>query len=115
VPGQWGGLIFNAGSTASIDHALITYGGGRIPIEGDFDQFNAIEVHQADLRLTNSVLENNAAGGIVVAQGTKLMLIGTIHSTGSGWGLQCDDKESSVGNVGLLDGTVSDTCTDFDH
>ena len=62
APGQWGGLIFNAGSSASIDHALITFGGGRLPIEGDFDQFNTIEVHQARLRLTNSILENNASG-----------------------------------------------------
>jgi hypothetical protein len=62
LPGQWGGLIFNAGSSASIDNALITYAGGRIPIEGDFDQFNAIEVHQAELRLANSILENNASG-----------------------------------------------------
>jgi hypothetical protein len=60
--GDWGGLIFNAGSSASIDHAIITFGGGRIPIEGDLNQFNAIEVHQADFRLTNSVLEENASG-----------------------------------------------------
>jgi len=67
------------------------------------------------MELDRHTLENNAAGGIVIDQGSKLMLIGTIHSTGNGWGLQCVDKESSVGNVGLLDGTVSDTCTDFDH
>ncbi len=60
--GNWGGLIFNAGASASIDHALITFAGGRIPIEGDFDQFNAVEIQQADVRMTNSVLENNASG-----------------------------------------------------
>ncbi|HRX79781.1 MAG TPA: hypothetical protein P5307_12010, partial [Pirellulaceae bacterium] len=62
TPGDWGGLIFNAGASVSIDHGLITFAGGRIPIEGDFDQFNALEVHQADLRLTNSILENNSSG-----------------------------------------------------
>ncbi|MFV2065422.1 MAG: hypothetical protein ACC645_00470, partial [Pirellulales bacterium] len=62
APGQWGGLIFNAGTSASIDRTLITHGGGRLPIEGDFDQFNAVEVHQARLRLTNSILEENASG-----------------------------------------------------
>jgi len=67
------------------------------------------------MELNTHTLENNAAGGIFVAQGTKLMLIGTIHSTGSGWGLQCDDKESSVGGLGFLDGTVSETCTDFNN
>ncbi|MDA1049277.1 MAG: hypothetical protein O3C40_02205, partial [Planctomycetota bacterium] len=62
TPGDWGGLIFNAGASVSIDHALITFAGGRIPIEGDFDQFNAVEIHQADFRMTNSILENNASG-----------------------------------------------------
>lgn len=61
-PGNWGGIIFNAASSGSIDHALITNAGGLTPIEGGFDNFNAIEVHQADFRLTNSVLEDNANG-----------------------------------------------------
>lgn len=61
-PGNWGGIIFNAASSGSIDHALITNAGGLTPIEGGFDNFNAIEVHQAEFRLTNSVLEDNANG-----------------------------------------------------
>lgn len=60
--GDWGGLIFNAVSSASIDHALITFAGGQTPLEGNFSVFNAIEVHQARLRLTNSILEKNASG-----------------------------------------------------
>ena len=55
-------MIFNAAASASLDHVLITNAGGRIPIEGNFDQFNAIEVKQAELRLTNSILEHNASG-----------------------------------------------------
>ena len=62
APGDWGGIILNAGSSASIDNAYITLGGGEVPIEGGLDDFNVIEVHQADLRLVNSRLELNAAG-----------------------------------------------------
>jgi len=61
-PGNWGGIIFNAASSGSIDHAVITYAGGLVPIEGGFDNFNAIEVHQAELRLTNSLFVNNDSG-----------------------------------------------------
>ncbi len=61
-PGQWGGLFFSNQSEGSIDHALIAYGGGLTPIEGGFDRFNAIEVHQADVRLANSMIRDNASG-----------------------------------------------------
>ncbi|WP_154898260.1 Calx-beta domain-containing protein [Gimesia maris] len=61
-PGSWGGIIFNASSSGSIDHALITNAGGDTPLDNGFAQFNPIEVHLADLRLTNSVFENNAGG-----------------------------------------------------
>ncbi|NBS33956.1 MAG: hypothetical protein EBS83_14420, partial [Planctomycetia bacterium] len=61
-PGYWGGIILNAGSQASIDHAFISGGGGKVPIEGVLDSFNVIEVHQGDLRLANSRLQSNSAG-----------------------------------------------------
>ncbi len=60
--GQWGGLFFGATAQGSLDHVLISYAGGLTPIEGGFDQFNALEIHQADVRLTNSVIRDNAAG-----------------------------------------------------
>ena len=60
--GDWGGIVLNAGASASIDRALLTYGGGEAPIEGGLDDFNVIEVHQADLRLANSRIEKNATG-----------------------------------------------------
>lgn len=61
--GDWGGLIFNATSRGSIDNAFIAFGGGETPIEGSIDRFNTIEVHhQADLRLANSILEDNDVG-----------------------------------------------------
>ncbi len=73
VRGNWGGFFFGHTSTASIDHALITFAGGSTRIEGDFDNFNAVEIHQADVRIANSVLEENAGGlagtpGIAAAQ-----------------------------------------------
>jgi len=60
--GNWAGIIVNAGASASIDNAYIGYGGGETPIEGFFDFFNVIEVHQGIFRIANSRLENNAAG-----------------------------------------------------
>lgn len=62
APGQWGGLYFSATAHGSLDHVLINYGGGLTPIEGGFDRFNAIEIHQADVRLTNSIIRDNADG-----------------------------------------------------
>jgi VCBS repeat-containing protein len=61
-PGDWGGMIFNATSKANLDHVVLAFAGGLVPIEGGFARFNAIEVHQADLRLTNSTIRNNASG-----------------------------------------------------
>jgi hypothetical protein len=60
--GDWGGIILNAGAKASIDQAYLGFGGGVTPIEGRFDSFNVVEVHQGDLRLANSRVERNAAG-----------------------------------------------------
>jgi hypothetical protein len=62
VKGDWGGLFFGHTSTASIDHAVIAYGGGSTRIEGGFDRFNVIEIHQADVRITNSTIRNNDDG-----------------------------------------------------
>jgi hypothetical protein len=63
VPGQWGGFYFGPSSTASMDHVGIFYGGGSVPVEGGFTNFNAVESNQADLRLTNSLLQFNDGGG----------------------------------------------------
>jgi len=61
--GNWGGLFFGPLSSASIDHALITFAGGATTIEGGFATFNPVEIHQAQVRLANSTLERNAAPG----------------------------------------------------
>ncbi len=62
LQGNWGGFFFGPLSYGSIDHALIAYGGGTTTIEGGFDKFNAVGIVQAQVRLTNSTLDNNAAG-----------------------------------------------------
>src|SRR5262249_36259284 len=61
--GNWGGIFFAPLSFGSIDHALITFAGGVSTIEGGSATFNAVEIHQAQVRLTNTTLERNAAGG----------------------------------------------------
>ncbi len=60
--GDWAGLYFGQVSSGSFDHALITFGGGDSPIEGGSANFNVIEVHQANLRITNSIIRDNAGG-----------------------------------------------------
>ncbi|HBE67622.1 MAG TPA: hypothetical protein DDW52_05675, partial [Planctomycetaceae bacterium] len=60
--GDWGGVYVGHTSKASLDHAVISYGGGTTRVEGGFSDFAALEVHQGDLRLTNSRIEFNADG-----------------------------------------------------
>ncbi|GAA4448800.1 tandem-95 repeat protein [Novipirellula rosea] len=62
TPGDWGGLVFRQGSTASLDFVEIAYGGGTTPIEGGFTEFNAVEILQSDVRIANSTLRRNASG-----------------------------------------------------
>ena len=60
--GDWGGLVARHLSSLSIDQALITFGGGQTSVSGGFAGFNAVEIHQADARVTNSTLEFNGSG-----------------------------------------------------
>ncbi len=61
--GDWAGILLNHFSHASIDQARIAFGGGDAPTEGAADYYDVIEVHQANLRLTTSVIENSGSGG----------------------------------------------------
>ncbi len=70
---DWSGLVFRPNTIGSIDHATMSFAGGSSAIRGGFDYFNTIEVHQADVRLTNSRLENNADG----AAATNRLGLGT--------------------------------------
>ena len=62
-PGNWGGIFIGPLGQLNIDHAYIAYGGGDDnKIEGTFKGFNVIELHQADARIANSVIEHNDPG-----------------------------------------------------
>jgi len=61
-PGTWSGIYVGHMSRASIDHAVLAYGGGVSEVPGRFSFFNALEIHQADARVAHSVFENNANG-----------------------------------------------------
>jgi len=58
--GDWGGLVFRQGSTGSIDHAVIGFGGGESAEAGEFAFYNPIEILQADARVTHTVIRDNA-------------------------------------------------------
>jgi hypothetical protein len=60
--GTWGGFNFMQASSGSIDNAYIAFGGGRTAIEGDFDNFNTVEIRQAKVRIANSRFDTNANG-----------------------------------------------------
>jgi VCBS repeat-containing protein len=60
--GDWGGIYFGHLSKGSIDHALVTFAGGITSIAGNFAGFNATEIHQADVRISNTVYEQNSSG-----------------------------------------------------
>ncbi|MCR9199839.1 MAG: hypothetical protein NXI04_14485 [Planctomycetaceae bacterium] len=60
--GNWGGLYIGHLGSVSLDHVLVTYGGGVTPLESDFAAFNALEIHQAEARIRNSVFQTNANG-----------------------------------------------------
>ncbi|MEZ6126187.1 MAG: pre-peptidase C-terminal domain-containing protein [Planctomycetaceae bacterium] len=60
--GNWGGLFVGPMGSISIDQALVTFGGGITPVGSNFSGFNAVEIHQAEARITNSVFEVNGTG-----------------------------------------------------
>ncbi len=62
APGGWTGLYLGPASQASLDHAVLAYGGGVSKVPGNFAAFNVLEIHQADVRVANSVFEQNAGG-----------------------------------------------------
>ncbi len=59
-PGDWSGIYAGPDATVSIDHASIAYGGGISLLEGGQGRgFAALELQQADGRVTNSRFEFN--------------------------------------------------------
>ena len=62
VAGDWGGIYVGHTSKASLDHAVVAFGGGTTRIEGGFADFNALETHQSEVRIANSRFEFNGSG-----------------------------------------------------
>ncbi|TWU25140.1 hypothetical protein Pla52o_14380 [Novipirellula galeiformis] len=61
--GDWSGIYAGPTSTVSLDHATVAYGGGISLLEGGQSRgFNALELHQAEGRVTNSRFEFNEDG-----------------------------------------------------
>ena len=71
APGDWSGIYVAAAGRASIDNAVISFAGGLSRTEGSFAQFNAIEVHQGELRLVNSTLTDSSDGWGGQAESTR--------------------------------------------
>ncbi len=85
--GDWGGIYVGQTSKASIDHAVLAYGGGTTRIEGGFADFNTIETHQGELRLANSRIELSANGSTTTTDtersGRLSNSVGTIFIRGA--------------------------------
>ena len=61
--GNWAGIYASPGARVSLDNAVVAYGGGISLIEGGQSKgFAALELHQADGRVTNSRFEFNEDG-----------------------------------------------------
>ncbi len=65
--GDWAGIVARHLSSLSLDNVLVTYAGGPSSISGSTAAFNAVEVHQADARISNSVFRMNQSGIITDA------------------------------------------------
>jgi hypothetical protein len=62
APGDWGGLYLSPVAQGSLDYTQLAFGGGLTRIEGSFAGFNVIEIHQANVRIAHSLIEQNAYG-----------------------------------------------------
>lgn len=62
-PGNWSGFFMWPTSTASFDNVTVTYAGGVSEVAGNSASFNPMEIFQADVRVANSVFEDNLGGG----------------------------------------------------
>ncbi len=81
VPRDWGGIYAGPTSRLSVDHARFAYGGGVTKIDGTFRAFNTIEIQQADVRIANSLFENNADGFGGQGPGTRFGRLSNAQST----------------------------------
>jgi len=100
-PGSWTGLYVGPASAASLDHALLAYGGGVSKVPGNFASFNVLEIQQAEARIANSVFEHNANGSggqssparggrgenaeaLIFVRGAQPVLVGNVMTANEG-------------------------------
>ena len=69
--GDWSGIFLNPTARGSFDQTIFAYAGGEAAIEGNLAGFNAIEIYQADARITNSTFEFNDTGLSKVDTGNR--------------------------------------------
>ncbi|MEZ6120179.1 MAG: NF038122 family metalloprotease [Pirellulaceae bacterium] len=85
--GDWGGIYIGPVARGSLDHAVIAFGGGLTRMEGSFAGFNAVETHQGELRITNSLFQDNAHGlggqGELTREGRGINASGAIFVRGA--------------------------------
>ncbi|MCA9225333.1 MAG: hypothetical protein KDA47_06965, partial [Planctomycetales bacterium] len=60
--GDWGGVFAGHFSRLSMDHTVMAYGGGVTRVEGNFNAFNTLEIHQAEARVAHTLFEFNGDG-----------------------------------------------------
>ena len=60
--GDWAGIYLGHLASGHFDNVILTFGGGDSAIEGVTTTFNVIEAHEATLRITNSLIRDNADG-----------------------------------------------------
>lgn len=96
--GDWAGISFSPNSAGSIDHAVIQYAGGVAVNNGDFASFNPIEVLQADVRITNTLFQQNDDGtpggdregllsngsAVIFVRGSQPVIVGNTFQSNTG-------------------------------
>ena len=100
------GLSATLGSSLSVTGSTISGNGAT----GVLVQLNSSIIIQG-----GAMIQGNNGNGIELVRASTLQLSGqTTQATGNvGFGLECQDPESSVANFNLLNGTVSPACTGF--
>ena len=101
--GDWGGIYAGRLSRLSLDHGVIANAGGVVGLVGTTGAFNAIEIHEAEARIANTLFEKIANG-----QG------GATTEAREGRGPNAEAIIYVVGSQPILVGNTFDGDNDFD-
>ncbi|MEM8910222.1 MAG: hypothetical protein AAGC97_00535, partial [Planctomycetota bacterium] len=133
-PGDWGGLVFRQDATASLDFTEVRFaGGGDVRVEGSLASFNAIEILQANARITNSTLTDNADGfegnstregrgfndeSVIFVRGSQPVILNNVIARNEGAAISINPDSLSSDKVldwGRSTGVVDIIPTDLDN